>query len=52
MSAVEHHAVLDPAFWMAEHAGAELVLLPVDADGVLDVDALREELERTATRSR
>ncbi len=45
VSAVEHHAVLDPAFWMAEHAGAELVLLPVDADGVLDVDALREELE-------
>ena len=45
VSAVEHHAVLDPAFWMAEHAGAELVLLPVDADGVLDLDALRAELE-------
>ena len=47
VSAVEHHAVLDPAFWMAEHAGAELVLLPVDGDGVIDVDALREELERS-----
>ncbi len=46
VSAVEHHAVLDPAFWMAEHAGAELVLLPVDAEGVLEVDALRDELER------
>ena len=45
VSAVEHHAVLDPAFWMAEHAGAELVLLPVDSDGILVVDALREELE-------
>ncbi|MBT0995349.1 cysteine desulfurase [Cellulomonas sp. DKR-3] len=45
VSAVEHHAVLDPAFWMAEHAGAELVLLPVDADGVLELDALRAELE-------
>src|SRR6478752_4397405 len=44
VSAVEHHAVLDPAFWMAEHAGAELVLLPVDSDGVLVVDALHEEL--------
>ena len=52
VSAVEHHAVLDPAFWMAEHAGAELVLLPVDSDGVLVVDALREELRRTATRPR
>lgn len=46
VSAVEHHAVLDPAFWMAEHAGAELVLLPVDGDGVLDLDALRAELEQ------
>ncbi len=45
VSAVEHHAVLDPAFWMAEHAGAELVLLPVDADGVVELEALREELE-------
>lgn len=44
VSAVEHHAVLDPAFWMAEHAGAELVLLPVDADGALDVGALGDEL--------
>ncbi|WP_426594765.1 cysteine desulfurase family protein [Cellulomonas sp. McL0617] len=44
VSAVEHHAVLDPAFWMAEHAGAELVLLPVDSDGVLVVDALAQEL--------
>ncbi|GEK22740.1 cysteine desulfurase family protein [Cellulomonas xylanilytica] len=46
VSAVEHHAVLDPAFWMAEHAGAELVLLPVDADGIVEVDALHDELER------
>lgn len=44
ISAVEHHAVLDPAFWMAEHAGAEIVLLAVDSRGVLDVEALRAEL--------
>ncbi|HEY0188038.1 MAG TPA: cysteine desulfurase family protein [Cellulomonas sp.] len=44
VSAVEHHAVLDPAFWLAEHAGAEIVLLPVDAEGRLRVDALRAEL--------
>ncbi|WP_425498988.1 cysteine desulfurase family protein [Oerskovia flava] len=48
VSAVEHHAVLDPAFWMAEHAGAEIVLLPVDAVGRLDVDALRAELDEHA----
>ena len=51
VSAVEHHAVLDPAFWMAEHAGAELVLLPVDADGVLVVDALARRA-RGARRTR
>nr|WP_261376427.1 cysteine desulfurase family protein [Isoptericola variabilis] len=44
VSAVEHHAVLDPAFWLAGHAGAEIVLLPVDGDGRLDLDALRAEL--------
>ncbi|HWA66422.1 MAG TPA: aminotransferase class V-fold PLP-dependent enzyme, partial [Mycobacteriales bacterium] len=33
VSAVEHHAVLDPAVWLAEHDGAELVLLPVDSLG-------------------
>ena len=45
VSAVEHHAVLDPAFWLAEHAGAQVVLLDVDAAGRLDVDALRAELD-------
>lgn len=46
VSAIEHHAVLDPAFWLAEHAGAEVVQLPVDASGVLDLEALRAELDR------
>ena len=41
----EHHAILDPVFWLAEHAGAEIVQLPVDDDGVLCLDALRAELE-------
>jgi len=45
VSAVEHHAILDPALWLAEHEGAELVLLPVDRDGVLDLQALHDELE-------
>ena len=48
ISGVEHHAVLDPAFWMAEHAGAEIVLLAVDATGAVDVAALREELSEHA----
>ncbi|HEY5518754.1 MAG TPA: cysteine desulfurase family protein [Cellulomonas sp.] len=45
VSAVEHHAVLDPAFWMAGCAGAEVVLLPVDGEGRIDLDALAAELD-------
>lgn len=45
VSAVEHHAVLDPAQWLAADAGAELVVLPVDADGVVSPADLRAELE-------
>ncbi|MCU1431658.1 MAG: cysteine desulfurase [Actinotalea sp.] len=48
VSAVEHHAVLDPAFWLASHAGAELVLLPVDGTGRLDLEAFRAELDASA----
>ncbi|WP_028472197.1 cysteine desulfurase family protein [Nocardioides alkalitolerans] len=44
VSAVEHHAVLDTAVWLAEHEGATLELLPVDARGRLDVAALEATL--------
>lgn len=46
VSAVEHHAVLEPARWLAAHEGAALTELPVDHEGVLDLDALRAELDR------
>jgi len=45
-SAVEHHAVLDAVTWLAEVESAYVVWLPVDAQGVVSVDALREELAR------
>ncbi len=48
VSAVEHHAILDPAQWLADEAGAELVVLPVDENGVVVVEALRELLETDA----
>lgn len=44
VSAVEHHAVLDPTTWLADTDDAELVILPVDAQGAVSVSALREEL--------
>jgi len=41
ISAIEHHAVLDPARWLVEHEGAELIEIPVDKNGVLDLDFLK-----------
>ena len=45
-TAIEHHAVLDPLHWLAEHEGAEVELLPVDRLGRLDVDAYRAAVGR------
>ena len=45
--ATEHKAVLEPA-WAMEREGFELTILPVDENGVADLDALREAIsERT-----
>ncbi len=44
ISAVEHHAVLDAAEWLAAEQGAEVVLLPVDAVGRVDPATLRSVL--------
>ena len=43
-SAVEHHAVLDPVLWLAEHEAAEICWLPVDAVGRVRMDALEQAL--------
>ena len=40
-SAFEHHAVLDPIEWLVEHEGAEQVLIPITADGVIDTGFLQ-----------
>ncbi|MCW2614160.1 MAG: iscSA [Frankiales bacterium] len=45
-SAVEHHAVLDAVEWLATHEGATVEWLPVDRDGRLHPDVLREAVER------
>ena len=41
ISAIEHHAVLDPARWLVEHEGAELIEIPVTSSGVLDLSFLQ-----------
>ncbi|SDS77038.1 cysteine desulfurase [Friedmanniella luteola] len=51
-SAVEHHAVLDSAAWLAAAEGATAVLLPVDATGRVSEDAVAAGVdERTAVVS-
>ncbi|GAB15467.1 cysteine desulfurase [Arthrobacter globiformis NBRC 12137] len=45
-SAVEHHAVQDTVEWLERHEGAEIAWLPVNRDGVLDLEALQAELQR------
>jgi len=42
VSSIEHHAVLDPAHWLVEHEGAELIEIPVNAEGVIELDFLRK----------
>ncbi|WP_432038097.1 cysteine desulfurase family protein [Streptomyces cucumeris] len=45
-SPVEHHAVLDAVDWLAEHEGARVEWLPVDALGRVSPEALREAIAR------
>ena len=51
-SPVEHHAVLDAVDWLAEHEGATVEYLPVDAYGRVHPEALREAIERDPERCR
>jgi len=44
VSAVEHHAVLDAAAWLADAAGARVRTLPVDRLGRVDPETLRDAL--------
>ncbi len=41
---IEHHAVLDPVEWLAEHEGADVVWLGVDHLGRVDPDEVSAEL--------
>ena len=41
ISAIEHHAILDPAQWLHDHDGAEVIAIGVDKHGVIDLGALK-----------
>jgi cysteine desulfurase len=42
ISDFEHHAVLDPAQWLSDFSGAEVIKAPVTPDGFIDLNALTE----------
>ena len=45
-TAIEHHAVLDPLHWLAASDGADVELLPVSPEGVLDLESLKDSVAR------
>jgi cysteine desulfurase len=42
ISAIEHHAILDPAHWLETHEGAEVINIPVDLHGVIKLDFFKD----------
>ena len=45
ISSIEHHAILDPAHWLAEHELAEVIEIPVNTDGIIDLAFLKNLVE-------
>ncbi|MED5800840.1 cysteine desulfurase family protein [Gordonia sp. Z-3] len=48
VSAVEHHAILDPALWLSDVEDAELVIAPVDGEGFVSPSWVQAELAEHA----
>lgn len=46
ISAIEHHAVLDPVLWLSEHENAQVEILQVCENGILDPQTLRESIAK------
>ncbi len=44
-SSIEHHALLDPVTWLAAHEQARIDVTPVDRQGRIKLDALRDSIE-------
>ncbi|MFA0889418.1 MAG: cysteine desulfurase NifS [Synergistales bacterium] len=42
-TAIEHHAVLDTVKWLGKH-GYDVTILPVDRDGLVDIEVFRNAL--------
>ena len=44
VSPIEHHAVLHACEYLRQHEGVEVTVLPVDADGLVSPDAVRDAI--------
>lgn len=44
ISAFEHHAVLDPAHWLRDYEGAEVIEIPVDREGFIDCGVIERTI--------
>ena len=49
-AATEHHASIDPMEWLEKHDGAEILWLPLDYQGVVDLDFLQNYLKENHSR--
>ena len=47
-STFEHHAVMDPIKWLAEHEGATVIEIPVSKAGVVDLNVLQAAVTKHA----
>ena len=46
ISSIEHHAILDPAHWLATHESAEVIQIPVNHNGTIDLEFLANLVEK------
>jgi cysteine desulfurase len=46
ISSIEHHAILDPAHWLETHEMAEVIEIPVNNNGVINLDFLSNLIEK------
>ena len=45
-SPFEHHAVMDPIYWLYEHEGAEIIEVPVSPDGYVSISEFEKIIDQ------
>jgi cysteine desulfurase len=48
ISSIEHHAIVEPAGWLAFHEGAEVIDIGVDSNGTIHLGGLEELISKRA----